>query len=225
MVQVGSSDMYTGCDGESAVVMAGFLNDISRPVDIPSATNVVNFNSQYFVRGRRRDNSFGVVIEHPRNRGSIPSRDERYRFLAPRLTVQTHPASSSLDTEGRVKRSGREAYLHLTPRFKNEWSYTSIATYACAGIALPSPCERVILWATCCLGYKEKILTREIKVRAARHTHLQTFCHVLQGLRIKFRWSLYMHTSVSVCSFSATSLTIPVGDVKESANRELQHKG
>lgn len=34
-----------------------------------------------------------------------------------------------------------------------------------------------------------------------------------------------MHTSVSVCSFSATSLTIPVRDVKESVNRELQHKG
>jgi hypothetical protein len=70
-------------------------------------------------------------------------------------------------------------------------------------------------------------VTREVKVRAVgSHTsYLQTFCHVLQGLRIKFRWSLYMHTSVSVCSFSATSLTIPVRDVKESVNRELQHKG
>ena len=28
-----------------------------------------------------------------------------------------------------------------------------------------------------------------------------------------------------VCSFSATSLKIPVRDVKESVNRELQHRG
>lgn len=42
----------TGRDDERAVVMAGFLNNISRPVHIPSATNVVNFNSLYFVRGK-----------------------------------------------------------------------------------------------------------------------------------------------------------------------------
>jgi len=42
---------FTGRDDESAVVMAGFLN-FSRPVDIPPATNVVNFNYQYFVRGK-----------------------------------------------------------------------------------------------------------------------------------------------------------------------------
>jgi len=101
--------------------------------------------------------------------------------MAPRLTFKTHHDSSSLDTEGRVKRSGREADLHLKPRFKNEWSYTSIPPYACAGIALPSPCERVILWATCYLGYKQKILTREIKVRAVgTHTcrHFVMFCRV-----------------------------------------------
>ena len=82
-----------------------------------------------------RDNSNSVVIERPRNRGSIPGRDERYLFVALGLAVQSHPASSSLDTEGRVKRPGREADLHLTPRFKNEWKYTSIPPYACAGIA------------------------------------------------------------------------------------------
>lgn len=115
---------------------------------------------------RSWDNSVDVVTERPRNRGSIPGRDERYLFMTPTLVVQTHPASSSLDTEGRVKRPGREADLYLTPRFKNEWNYTSIPPYECSGIALPSPCERVILWVTCCLGYKQNILTREIKVRA-----------------------------------------------------------
>jgi len=54
--------------------------------------------------------------------------------MAPRLAVQNHPASSSLHTEGRVKRPGRETDLHLKPRFKNEWNYTSIPPYACAGV-------------------------------------------------------------------------------------------
>jgi len=96
----------------------------------------------------------GVVTERPKNRGSIPGRDERYLFMEPRLAFQTKTASPLLDAEGRVKHPGREADLHLTPRFKNEWKYTSIPPYVCAGIALPSPWERVILWVSCCLGYK-----------------------------------------------------------------------
>lgn len=121
------------------------------------------------------------MIESPRNRGSIPGRDEIYLCMAPRLAVQTHPASSSLDSEGRVKRPGLEADLHLTPRFKNEWNYTSIPPYVCAGIYLPSPYARIILWVSCCLGYKKNILIREMKVRAVgTHTcrHFVMFCRV-----------------------------------------------
>jgi hypothetical protein len=54
--------------------------------------------------------------------------------MGPRLAIQTQPASSSLDTEGRVKRPGREADFHLTPRFKKEWNYTSFPPYTWARI-------------------------------------------------------------------------------------------
>jgi hypothetical protein len=112
---------------------------------IISYKKIVDVQNFFFVLCSRyrksRDSSVGIVLDY-----GLDDRDSRFRFPAGagnfslHLRVQkgsgAHPASYPMGT--RSSFPGGKAvwgvklttHLHLVPRWKNEWSYTSIPQYA-----------------------------------------------------------------------------------------------